>query len=105
MAKFYGKIGYVSPVETAPDVWEEVPVERNYRGDVVLSQQRWQPADQANKNFNLDNSISILADEYAYTNVGRIRYIVWHGQKWEITSLNIIRPRMVLQIGGVYNGG
>ena len=105
MAKFKGAIGYVSQVETAPGVWEDLVTEKNYRGDVVLSQQRWQSSEQLNDNLNLDNSISIVADNYAYVNLGYIKYIVWHGQKWKVQSLAINRPRIVLQIGGLYNGG
>ena len=105
MAKFKGAIGYVSQVETAPGVWEDQVTEKNYRGDVILSQERWQPTEGFNDNLNLDNSISIIADIYAYANFGYIKYIVWHGQKWKVQSLAINRPRIVLQIGGLYNGG
>ena len=104
MAKFKGAIGYVSQVETAPGVWEDLATEKNYRGDVVLSQQCWQSSEQLNDDLNLDNSISIVADNYAYVNLGYIKYIVWHGQKWKVQSLAINRPRIVLQIGGLYNG-
>ena len=105
MAKFKGAIGYVSQVETAPGVWEDLATEKNYRGDVILNQERWQPTEGANDNLNLDNSISIIADNYAYANLGYIKYIVWHWQKWKVQSLAINRPRIVLQIGGLYNGG
>ena len=105
MAKFKGAIGYVSQVETAPGVWEDLATEKNYRGDVILNQERWQPTEGANDNLNLDNSISIIADNYAYANLGYIKYIVWNGQKWKVQSLAINRPRIVLQIGGLYNGG
>ena len=105
MAKFYGVIGYVIQEETAPGVWEDRTIEKNYRGDVVINQQRWQGSERIFDDFNLDNSISIIADDFAYSNFGYIKYIVWHGSKWKIQSLSINRPRLILQIGGVYNGG
>lgn len=105
MAKYYGAIGYVIPTETSPGVWEDDVTEKNYRGDIILNQQRWQPADKVNDDFNVDNSISIIADDFAYKHFGYIKYIVWYGQKWKIQSLSINRPRLVLQIGGLYNGG
>lgn len=104
MAKFYGAIGYARQEETRPGVWTSVIVEKNYRGDVVLDQRRWQPDAKANDDLNLDNSISIIADEYAYTNLGTMKYIVWNGVPWKIQSFSINRPRIVIQIGGVYNG-
>ena len=40
---FLEKIGYVfSQVETVPGVWENQEIEKNYRGDEVLNQQRWE---------------------------------------------------------------
>ena len=104
MAKFYGVIGYAIQKETSPGVWKDSIIEKNYRGDVVLNQQRWQKSEGANEDHNLDNSISIIGDEFAYANFGYMKYIVWHSQKWKIQSININRPRIVLQIGGVYNG-
>ena len=105
MAKFYGAIGYAIQSETIPGVWEDQIVEKNYRGDVILNQHRWQPTEGLNANFNIDNSISIIADTFAYTNFGFIKYINWNGHKWGIQSMAINRPRIVLQIGGLYNGG
>lgn len=104
MAKFNGAIGYALPRETAPGVWTDKIVEKKYRGDVILDKRRWQPADKVNDDLNIDNSISIMADTYAYQNLGNMKYIVWDGIAWKIQSLSINRPRVVLQIGGVYNG-
>lgn len=104
MAKFYGAIGYALQEETAPGVWTDKIVEKNYRGDVVLDQRRWQQSEQVNDNLNLDNSVSIIADPYAYQNIGNIKYIVWNGVTWKIQSISINRPRIILQIGGIYNG-
>lgn len=104
MARFYGAIGYARQVETKPGVWKDEITEKNYRGDVVLDQRRWQPAEKANDDVNLDNSISIVADDYAYANIGYMKYVVWNNTPWKIKSFTINRPRLVLQIGGIYNG-
>ena len=105
MAKFYGAIGYAIPVETKPGVWKDQITEKSYRGDFVLNQQRWQQSEKVNDDLNLDNSISVIADVFAYSNLGFMKYVVMGGKKWKITSLAINRPRIVLQIGGLYNGG
>ena len=104
MAKFYGAIGYARSEETVPGVWEDAIVEKKYRGDIVLDQRRWRTEEKVNDDLNLDNSISILADTYAYENIGIMKYIVWKGVAWKIQSFSINRPRIVIQIGGVYNG-
>ena len=103
MAKFYGVIGYVIQTETAPGVWQDKVTEKTYRGDVILNQQRWQKSENLNDDLNVDNSISIIADPFAFENLGHIKYIKWMGSKWKIQSLSINRPRIILQIGGIYN--
>lgn len=105
LAKFYGPIGYVfESVETEPGVWSEVIVEKNYRGDVILNQVRMQPGDRISDAVVIDNSISIIANAYAYDNIGFMKYIVWKNVAWKIQSFSINRPRILLQIGEVYNG-
>ena len=104
MAKFYGAIGYAIPSQTSPGVWQDEIVEKVYRGDIVLDQRRWQKSEGVNDNLNLDNSVSIIADAFAYENAGVIKYIVIDGAKWCIQSVRADRPRLVLQIGGLYNG-
>ena len=104
MAKFYGKIGYAETTETTPGVWEEVITERDYYGDVIKLTRRWQSTDQLNDNLEVNNIISILADPYANTFLNKMRYVTWMGASWKITSVEVQRPRLLLTIGGVYNG-
>lgn len=104
MAKFYGKIGYIETQETSPGVWTEVPTERYYFGDVMSRISRWQSAtDRQNDNLQVTNQISIVADPYALNNFSSMRYIDWMGSLWKINSVTVNYPRLVLEIGGVYN--
>lgn len=104
MAKFSGAIGYARLLESAPGVWTDSIFEKNYRGDIILDQRRVQPGDNVNDDVTLDNSISIVADAYAYENLGFMKYIVWNNVAWKVKSFAINRPRIVIQIGGIYNG-
>ena len=104
MAKFYGKIGYAETTETTPGVWEEVITERDYYGDVIKLTRRWQSTDQLNDNLEVNNIISILADPYATKHFHAMRYVTWMSASWKITSVEVQRPRLLLTIGGVYNG-
>lgn len=103
--KYYGAIGYAETVETAPSVYEEVITERNYYGDVVRNNRRLEPkSDQLNDNINISNSFSIVADPYAYQNFHAIRYLTWMGTKWRVSSVDASNPpRLVLEVGGIYN--
>ena len=104
MAKFYGAIGYVETVETSPGVWEEQITERNYYGELVRNTSRFQVSDQVNDNVNIANEISIIADPFATQNFHAMRYIEFMGAKWKITNVEVRYPRLILTIGGVYNG-
>lgn len=103
MAKFYGAIGYITTEETKPGVWEEKITERKYAGELLQNRNLLQSADQLNDNINIANEISIVADPYANGNVYAMRYVVFMGAKWKITSVRVAYPRLILTIGGVYN--
>jgi hypothetical protein len=104
MAKFYGKIGYSTTEETAPGVWEENVTERSYYGDLIRNTRRYQSTDQVNDDLNISNEISILADPYAYENFHSMKYVEFMGAKWKVTSVEVQYPRLILSVGGVYNG-
>lgn len=104
MGKFYGVIGYAETVETKPSVWEEQITERNYFGDLIRNTRRLQSADQLNDNINVANEISIVADPFAYQNFHSMRYVEFMGAKWKITNVEVQYPRLILTVGGLYNG-
>lgn len=104
MAKFYGVIGYAETVETRPGIWEEKITERNYYGDVLQNTRRLQSANQVNEGIDVTNRISIVADPFANQNFHSMRYIEFMGAKWKITTVDVQYPRLILNVGGVYNG-
>lgn len=103
MGKFYGKVGYGETVETSPDVWEEQIVERAYYGDILRNTRQWEKGEGLNDNLKINNSISVVADAYAYENFVNIRYIEWMGTKWKVSNVEVQRPRLIFTLGGVYN--
>lgn len=104
MGKFCGLIGYTKTSEKVPGVWSEVVTERKYRGDIIRDSRRYQSSDNLNDNITISNHISIVADPFAYENFYAMRYIKWMGVSWKITNIEVQRPRLILTIGGVYNG-
>lgn len=104
MARFYGKIGFVETTETSPGVYSEKPIERSYRGEVINNVRRWETkTDGINENFTISNSISIISDDFAVDHAPYIRYVEWMGSYWNVSSIEIKRPRLILSLGGVYN--
>lgn len=104
MARFCGVIGFSETSETSPGVWTDQYVEKRYTGEVLSNARRWEHGENLNDNLNLNNSISIIADFFAYENAYAIKYVKWAGASWCVTNVEIKRPRLILTIGGVYNG-
>lgn len=104
MAKFSGKIGFMTTEETAPGVWNEVIKEKTYYGDVVRNTSRMQPTSSPIDNIVVNNNISIVADPFACSNFQHMRYVIFMGNKWKISNVEILYPRIVLSLGGLYNG-
>ena len=104
MAKFFGSIGYAETSETKSGVWEEVVSERNYFGDVLKNTRRLEGSENLNDNLAINNIISIIADPFANQHFHTMRYVKWMGVSWKITNVEVQRPRLILTIGGVYNG-
>ena len=84
MAKWFGKIGFAETKETSPGVWSEEIVDHEYYGDVLRNSRRLQASDKLNDDINISNEIM--------------------GTKWKITNVEVKYPRLVLTIGGLYNG-
>lgn len=104
MAKFYGSIGYAETIETSPGVWNEAITERDYYGDVLDNGWKLQSSDKVNDDINITNKISILSDLFANQNIYKMRYVVYMGIKWKIEKVDVQSPRLILTIGGLYNG-
>lgn len=107
MAKYYGRIGY-AVCEEDPNrsgVFIDRIVERSYFGDFMKNPMSyWSQGVGINDNLNVSNRISIVADPFAIENFQHIKYAEFMGALWKVTNVEVERPRLLLTIGGVYNG-
>ncbi len=104
MAKYYGNIGYIKTVEVQPGIWKPKAIEHPAYGDVDRNISKYQPSGGVNDDININNVISIVADPFASENYQHIRYAEFMGSKWKVTSVEVKYPRLILNLGGVYNG-
>jgi hypothetical protein len=105
MAKWFGKIGYSETVETAPGVWMPNDTVREYIGDVNRNLSRWSVnSDSTNDNLTVNVQISIVADPFAIEKFYSMKWIEYMGTKWKITNVEPQFPRLLLTLGGVWNG-
>ena len=85
-------------------MWAEQENEGQYSGELVKNTRRVESSGGINDNVNNSNEVSIVADPYAYENFHAMRYIKFMGAKWKISNVEVRYPRLILTIGGVYNG-
>jgi hypothetical protein len=106
MAKFFGRIGYGVSQETEPGsgVWEDVITERKYYGDILKNIRTLEETGVLNKDITVNNSVSIVADAFANEHFFAIRYVEWAGVLWDVSSVEVQSPRLILKLGGVYAG-
>lgn len=104
MARYYGNVGFAIQTEGAPGVFKDDISERPYSGNVIKDTHKWQSGEHLNDNFTVSNQISIVADIYAFTKFPFIKYVEWMGNRWSVTNVEVHRPRLILTIGGLYNG-
>lgn len=105
MAKWYGRVGYVETKEIEPGVWEPTVTEKPYFGDLLKNVSKWVTnTNSVNDNLNVANQISIVADPYAYQHFSSVRYVEFMGVMWDVTSVEPQYPRLILSIGGAYDG-
>lgn len=106
MSRYCGIVGYAETVETdAPGVWSPDKIaERRYYGDVIRNTRCWEKGEGLNDDLVVNNQISVVADAYALNHFFNIRYVSWMGTNWKVTNVEVQPPRLLLTIGGVYNG-
>ncbi len=105
MSKWSGKIGFAISGETEPGIWEDTIVEVPYRGDMNSDRWRRQNSGGVNDNITLSSTISVVANPYAYEHCSSIVYVEIRGEKWKVTDVDSATPpRLILTVGGVYNG-
>ena len=103
MGKWFGKVGYAVTEETEPGLWEEVITEREYYGDAFNERWKRQRGD-VNDDITVSQTISIVADPFAYQHCSNIIYVEYMGDKWKVSDVEHAYPRLKLIMGGVYNG-
>ena len=103
MTRYHGYVGYAIDVEAYPGVWEERISEHEYFGDVLKNRINMQQGSVVNAKITISNSISIIADPFAFEHIYAMRYVTYLGEKWSIVNVSIERPRLILTLGGLYN--
>lgn len=105
--KYYGDVTFVIQREDpeAPGDWKEYKVVKPYKGDWTRLESRWNSGDKINDDKRVNNQLEIIADTFSTINFTDIRCVKWMGHQWAVTTVTPRPPKLVLEIGGLYNAG
>jgi len=104
MPKCSGVIGYALAEETQPGVWTENITEKKYFGDIVRDNRKIVDQGEINSSVNISNNVSVVSNKFMLDNMASMRYISFNKSKWKINSIDIKPPRLIISLGGLYNG-
>lgn len=105
MSKWFGKIGFSETVDIGNGVWKNSIVEKKYYGDITKNYTNYQlQSDKVIDNIDISNELSIISNHYANENYSAIKYAEVMGTKWRVKKVELRYPRLILILGGVYNG-
>lgn len=104
--RYFGAVGYgsVQEIPVGSGVHRDVITEMEYYGEVIRNNRKLNAGEGLNSDISVYNSISVVADEYAIKHFFEIKYVVWEGVRWTVTSVEVKSPRLILSLGSVYNG-
>lgn len=103
MARFFGNVGY-GIGEFVDGVWSDSITERAFSGELLSETRSLVPTANVNDDIQITHRISIVADAFALSNFLNIKYVEWAGSLWAVTNVAVERPRLILSLGGIYDG-
>lgn len=104
MTRFKGKVGFVIKGNYVDDVRKPLVVEREYTGDILNETMNYVQEEKVFDDKSFSERITILADTYAQEKYTDIRYVIKAGSRYNVTSVQVSRPRLILSLGGLYHG-
>lgn len=104
MTRFSGLVGYVTQVQTAPGVWSQSEESFEMRGDIINQGHSFQGDTKVNSDVSLNHRVSLMADDRLLNNYPNLKWVKMGAVKWKVQSVEIRRPRIIVTLGGVYNG-
>ena len=103
--QWFGKVGF-GLTEHNPTTGKSRTVikEFEYYGTMSKNTRKWESNSTINEDLNIQNILTIYADNYLMSHQDAIKYATFNGVYWKVTNIQVEFPQMILTLGGVYNG-
>ena len=101
--RYSGYIGIQDqPIETSPGMFKFQIREVRVNGDLYTKRTSWPNAQMSGASLGM--TFSMVTPESDDINFTDVLYFVYQNRKWAVTSIEYDRPRVKLNLGGLYNG-
>lgn len=91
--------------EVRPGVLQNQIKEVRIKGDVINYGHSLNPTQGSDQqDVHIRNRLSIVMNPYLRDNFSSLVYVIFMNVKWEVSSFTINGPRVIIDLGGVYNG-
>jgi hypothetical protein len=89
--------------EVCPGVWKIMPTEVPHRAKLLTYNKDYDTSDEVNDDMKLRNRYEIVMKDKKL-DYQDMRYIIVKGKKWKVSALEFLDIRIIITLGGVYNG-
>lgn len=101
--KWQGKIGFAQTINE-DGIWNDQLVIKYFTGDLIKKNYNFQSNGDINDDITINHQLSILANKFIYDNFQCIKFVEVMGVNWKVKSVEVQYPRLILSLGGVWNG-
>lgn len=104
--KYSGLAGFnEKEIEVRPGVLQNQIKEVRIKGNVLnYGHYNSDTPNSIQQDVSIRNRLSIIMNPYIKKNFNNILYVTFMNVRWSISSLTINGNRVILDLGGVYNG-
>ena len=103
MAKFSGELGYLVETDLGNGITEPSIIYKKCKGDLLENRRTSQNSNEIIEGVQLSNKFSIIANPFMLENLGKLKVVKYLGVPWEINSAGYNKPRVIIDVKGVYN--
>lgn len=90
--------------EVRPGVWKMQPEEVTHRAKLLTYNKDYDSGEEVNDDLKLRNRYEIVMKDKKL-DYQDMRYVIVKGTKWKVSALEFLEVRIIITLGGVYNGG
>lgn len=90
--------------EVRPGVWKMQPTELTHKAKLLTYNKNYDAGEEVNDDLKLRNRYEIVMKDKKL-DYQDMKYVIVKGTKWKVSALEFLEVRIIITLGGVFNGG